>query len=110
MSPLITDIVSATGKLEAAILDITDAGPATIDRSKSMRAKAKLLPQVLVKHYPELSWIERELRGVFEACSDAIDRKTVNPVVARAAISIADEYRQVIGAMKDTRALSRRLS
>ncbi|WP_244441808.1 hypothetical protein [Rhizobium grahamii] len=107
---MITDIVSATGKLEAAILDVTNLSPGSPDRSRSMRAKAKLLPQVLVKHFPELSWIERELRGVFEACSDAIDRKSVNPVVAKAAISIADEYRQVIDSMKDTRQFSRRMS
>ncbi|WP_244480443.1 hypothetical protein [Rhizobium sp. Root1220] len=97
---LITDIVSATGQLEAAILDVTVSAPDTLTSSKSMKAKAKLLPQVLVKQYPELSVIERELRGVFEACSAALDRKSVNPVVAKAAISLADEYRSVIESLK----------
>ena len=96
MTALVSDIVSATGQLEAAILDATTADPDILVCSKSLREKAKFLPQVLVEHYPELFWIESELRGVFEACSDAIDRKSVNPLVAKAAISIAEEYRQVI--------------
>jgi len=100
MTALVTDIVSAAGRLEAAILGATAANPDILVCSKPMKAKAKLLPQVLVEQYPELSWIERELRGVFEACSDAIDRKSVNPVVAKAAISIAEEYRQVIDGLK----------
>lgn len=100
MTALVTDIVSATGQLEAAILDVTSANPSIIVSSKSMKAKAKFLPHVLVEQYPELSWIERELRGVFEACSDAIDRKSISPVVAKAAISIAEEYRQVIDGLK----------
>ncbi|CCM78703.1 hypothetical protein [Rhizobium mesoamericanum] len=100
MTALVTDIVNATGQLEAAILDVTAANSSVLVCSKSMKAKAKLLPQVLVEHYPELSWIETELRGVFETCSHAIDRKSVNPVVAKAAISIAEEYRQVIDELK----------
>ncbi|WP_431322914.1 hypothetical protein [Rhizobium sp. YTU87027] len=100
MTALVTDIVSATGQLEAAILDVTAADPSVLICSKSMKEKAKLLPHVLVERYPELSSIERELRGVFEACSHAIDRKSVNPVVAKAAISIAEEYRQVIDGLK----------
>ncbi|MBW9113410.1 hypothetical protein JNB88_07080 [Rhizobium cauense] len=100
MTALVTDIVSATGQLEAAILDVTAAVPTVFISSKSMKEKAKLLPQALVEQYPELSSIERELRGVFEACSHAIDRKSVNPVVAKAAIAIAEEYRQVIGELK----------
>ncbi|WP_028745132.1 hypothetical protein [Rhizobium mesoamericanum] len=100
MTALVTDIVNATGQLEAAILDVTAANSSVLVCCKSMKAKAKLLPQVLVEHYPELSWIETELRGVFEACSHAIDRKSVNPLVAKAAISIAEEYRQVIDELK----------
>ncbi|WP_208246630.1 hypothetical protein WGT02_29315 (plasmid) [Rhizobium sp. T1470] len=100
MMALDIDIVSATGQLEAAILDVTTTDSDILVHSKSLKAKAKLLPQVLVKHYPELSLIERELRGVFEACSDAVDRKSVNPVVVKAAISIAEEYRQVIEGLK----------
>ncbi len=100
MTALVTDIVSATGQLEAAILDVTATSSNILICSKPMKEKAKLLPQVLVEHYPELSLIERELRGVFEACSAAIDRKSVNPVVAKAAISIAEEYRQVIEELK----------
>ncbi len=102
MTALVTDIVSATGQLEAAILDATTANPDILVCSKSMKEKAKFLPQVLVEHYPELFWIECELRGVFEACSDAIDRKSVNPVVAKAAISIAEEFRHVIDGLKRT--------
>jgi hypothetical protein len=100
MMALVIDIVSAAGQLEAAILDVTTTDPDILVCSKSMKAKAKLLPQVLVEHYPELSFIQRELRGVFEACSDAVDRKSVNPVVVKAAISIAEEYRQVIEGLK----------
>lgn len=100
MMASITDIVSATGQLEAAICNVTIAASDVSKSSKSMKAKAKLLPQVLVQQYPELSLIERELRGVFEACSDAVDRKSINPVVAKAAISLAQEYRDVIEGLK----------
>jgi hypothetical protein len=55
---------------------------------------------VLIEHYPELFAIERELRGVFEACSQAIDRKSINPLVAKAAISLAQEYQVVIEGLK----------
>jgi hypothetical protein len=100
MMALITDIVSATGQLEAAILNATVTPPDLWDGSKSMKTKAKLLPHVLVQQFPELSLIECELRGVFEACSQAIDRKSINPVVAKAAISLAHEYQIVIEGLK----------
>ncbi len=100
MTVLINDIVSAAGELEAAIRDATVASSDILLSAKSMKTKAKILPQLLVEQYPELSSLERELRGVFEACSDAIDRKSINPVVAKAAISIAAEYQGVIEGLK----------
>ena len=100
MTALVTDIVSATGQLETAILSAT-ATPIDLGKGlKSMKTKAKILPQVLIEHYPELFAIERELRGVFEACSQAIDRKSINPLVAKAAISLAQEYQVVIEGLK----------
>jgi hypothetical protein len=100
MTALITDIVSATGQLETAILNATVTPPDLWQDFKSMKTKAKLLPQVLVQQYPELHDIERELRGVFEACSQAVDRKSINPVVAKAAISLAHDYQIVIEGLK----------
>lgn len=100
MTVLINDIVSAAGQLEAAIRDATVIRSDILLSAKSMKTKAKILPQLLVEQYPELSSLERELRGVFEACSDAIDRKSINPVVAKAAISIAAEYQGVIEGLK----------
>lgn len=100
MTALITDIVSATGQLETAILNATVTPPDLWQGLRSMKTKAKLLPQVLVQHYPELSLIECELRGVFEACSQAVDRKSINPLVAKAAISLAHEYQIVIEGLR----------
>ncbi|MFK0335061.1 hypothetical protein ACIQUB_28520 [Rhizobium sp. NPDC090275] len=100
MTALVTDIVSATGQLETAILNATIASPDIWIGSKSMKTKAKLLPHVLVQQYPELSEIECELRGLFETCSKAIDRNSINPVVAKAAISLAHEYQAVIEGLR----------
>ncbi|WP_183898166.1 hypothetical protein [Rhizobium metallidurans] len=100
MTALVTDIVSATGQLETAILNATIASPDIWLGAKSMKTKAKLLPQVLVRQYPELSGIECELRGLFETCSKAVDRNSINPVVAKAAISLAHEYQAVIDALR----------
>ncbi len=100
MTALITGIVSATGQLETAIMNATVTPIDSKHSFKSMKTKAKLLPQVLIQHYPELFAIERELRGVFETCSQAIDRKSINPVVAKAAISLAKEYQAVIEGLK----------
>ncbi|WP_244490353.1 hypothetical protein [Rhizobium sp. Root708] len=100
MTALMTDIASAAVQLEAAIREVTFIEADAPEASKPMNFKAKYLPRLLVERYPELSSIERELRGVFEVCSAAIDRKNVNPVVAKAAISLAREYRGVIDGLK----------
>ncbi|MDM9625457.1 hypothetical protein QTL95_06100 [Rhizobium sp. S152] len=100
MTALITDIASAAGQLETAILNATVTRAELYSATNSLKTKAKILPQVLVQQYPQLSSIECELRGVLETCSQAIDRKSINPVVAKAAISLAHEYQIVIEGLK----------
>ncbi len=96
MMALVIDIVSAAGQLEAAILDVTTTDPDILVCCQVDEGKSKIASSGFGRALSGTFLIQRELRGVFEACSDAIDRKSVNPVVVKAAISIAEEYRQVI--------------
>lgn len=61
---------------------------------------AKLLPHLLVEKYPDLADVQCELQGVFDTCRLAVKRKSISPVLAQAAISLANEYRVKISKLK----------
>jgi len=96
----VTDMIGATWRLEDAIREVIAENLNFSNNSNPMKNKARMLPHLLVQKYPQLSDIEHELRGVFETCRIAIDHKSVSPVVAKAAIAIADEYRELIIKLK----------
>ncbi len=96
----VTDIIGATWRLEDAIREVIADPSHFPDESKPMKEKAKTLPHLLVQKYPHLSEIEHELRGIFETCRLAIDHNSISPVVAKAAVAIADEYREIIIRLK----------
>jgi hypothetical protein len=95
----VTEMIGATWRLEDAIREVIADGLGCPDQT-SPKEKAKALPQLLVQKYPHLSEIENELRGIFETCRLAIDHNSISPVVAKAAVAIADEYREIIIRLK----------
>jgi hypothetical protein len=100
MTVSVTDMIGATWRLEDAIREVIADPQVFFNETKFMKEKAKVLPHLLVQRYPHLSDIENELRGVFETCRLAIDHKSISPVVVKAAIAIADEYREIIIKLK----------
>jgi hypothetical protein len=93
-------MIGATWRLEDAIREVIAENLNFSNETRLMKEKARMLPHLLVQKYPQLSDIEHEIRGVFETCRIAIDHKSISPVVAKAAIAIADEYREILIKLK----------
>ncbi|WP_146260099.1 hypothetical protein [Rhizobium tubonense] len=96
----VEEVARATWLLQLAIVKRVQGSSEISTQWRLDGSDAKLLPHLLVEKYPDLADVQRELQGVFDTCRLAVKRKSISPVLAQAAISLANEYRVKISKLK----------